>query len=346
MAAALTTTSLPLPLVARGKVRDLYDAAEQQDGSSGGGGGALLFVATDRISAFDIILASGIPSKGRLLHALSTFWFDLLTPAILPSHILASSPDAFPTALKAKLDAAALEQLEGRTMLVRKARVVPIEAIVRGYLTGSGWAEYKRAGTVHGIKLADGIQESQEIPNGPIFTPSTKAEQGEHDENIHPDKMVELIGEPLAKAVSDAAIALYSRAAQHAASRGIIIADTKFEFGLVAEPLPTHPAGAAKISSSGSLGSFEGYLILVDEVLTPDSSRFWSAADYAIGRGQASYDKQYVRDWLKSQGLDKLAYDPAKAEEAKNVVLPDDIIKKTEERYREAYRLITGKDFV
>ncbi|KAE8232673.1 hypothetical protein CF326_g2292 [Tilletia indica] len=333
--AAVTTTRLPLPLVARGKVRDVYDAQDD----------ALLFVATDRISAFDIILASGIPSKGRLLHALSTFWFDLLTPSILPSHVLATSPADFPQLLLQQLSKDAIEQqVEGRTMLVRKARVVPIEAIVRGYLTGSGWAEYKRSGTVHGIKLAEGIQESQQIPNGPIFTPSTKAEQGEHDENIHPDQMTELIGEPLAKAVSEAAIALYSRASEHAASRGIIIADTKFEFGLLSEPLPSH--SSSKITSSGTLGSFEGYLILVDEVLTPDSSRFWSASEYALGKGQASYDKQYVRDWLKSQGLDKLAYDPAKTEEAKNVVLPDEVIRKTEERYREAYRLITGKDFV
>ncbi|KAE8219408.1 hypothetical protein CF319_g6886 [Tilletia indica] len=333
--AAVTTTRLPLPLVARGKVRDVYDAQDD----------ALLFVATDRISAFDIILASGIPSKGRLLHALSTFWFDLLTPSILPSHVLATSPADFPQSLLQQLPKDAIEQqVEGRTMLVRKAQVVPIEAIVRGYLTGSGWAEYKRSGTVHGIKLAEGIQESQQIPNGPIFTPSTKAEQGEHDENIHPDQMTELIGEPLAKAVSEAAIALYSRASEHAASRGIIIADTKFEFGLLSEPLPSH--SSSKITSSGTLGSFEGYLILVDEVLTPDSSRFWSASEYALGKGQASYDKQYVRDWLKSQGLDKLAYDPAKTEEAKNVVLPDEVIRKTEERYREAYRLITGKDFV
>ncbi|KAE8260157.1 hypothetical protein A4X13_0g540 [Tilletia indica] len=333
--AAVTTTRLPLPLVARGKVRDVYDAQDD----------ALLFVATDRISAFDIILASGIPSKGRLLHALSTFWFDLLTPSILPSHVLATSPADFPQSLLQQLPKDAIEQqVEGRTMLVRKAQVVPIEAIVRGYLTGSGWAEYKRSGTVHGIKLAEGIQESQQIPNGPIFTPSTKAEQGDHDENIHPDQMTELIGEPLAKAVSEAAIALYSRASEHAASRGIIIADTKFEFGLLSEPLPSH--SSSKITSSGTLGSFEGYLILVDEVLTPDSSRFWSASEYALGKGQASYDKQYVRDWLKSQGLDKLAYDPAKTEEAKNVVLPDEVIRKTEERYREAYRLITGKDFV
>ncbi|KAK0549797.1 Bifunctional purine biosynthetic protein ade1 [Tilletia horrida] len=339
-AAVITTTDLPLPLVARGKVRDVYDVSTASES------GALLFVATDRISAFDIILASGIPNKGRLLHALSTFWFQLLTPSILPSHVLATSPSEFPQELRAALSAEAQAQVEGRTMLVRRAQVVPIEAIVRGYLTGSGWAEYKRSGTVHGIKLAEGIQESQQIPNGPIFTPSTKAEQGEHDENIHPDKVSELVGQPLADAVSKAAIALYSRAAEHAASKGIIIADTKFEFGLVASPLPEHGQSPTKISSQGSLGSFEGYLILVDEVLTPDSSRFWSAADYAIGRGQASYDKQFVRDWLKSEGLDKLAYDPSKSEEAKNVVLPPEIISKTEERYREAYRLITDKEFV
>ena len=180
---ALTTTYLPLPLVARGKVRDVYDT-QLTDGEYAG---ALLFVATDRISAFDVILQNGIPNKGRLLHALSEFWFELLTPSVVPSHVLATRWDDMPEALRTRL-ADVREQVDGRAMLVRRAKVVPIEAIVRGYLSGSGWAEYKRSGTVHGIQLPAGLIESQQIPGGPLFTPSTKAEQGEHDENIHPDE--------------------------------------------------------------------------------------------------------------------------------------------------------------
>lgn len=318
-AQSLTTTNLPLQLVARGKVRDVYDSGLTE----GEAAGALLFVATDRISAFDIILENGIPHKGRLLHALSTFWFGLLTPSVIGSHVLATKFEEFPSSLQQKLQSVR-EQVEGRSMLVRRADVVPIEAIVRGYLTGSGWKEYLKSGTVHGIKLQEGIQESQAIPGGPIFTPSTKAEQGEHDENIHPDRVAELIGAQRAKQVSDAAIALYSRAAQHAQSKGIILADTKFEFGLI-------PSGAQDAARQT--------LILVDEVLTPDSSRFWDASDYQVGRGQASYDKQYVRDWLKSKGLDKAA------DEGVKVSLPDEVVKRTSEKYQEAYEKITGKSW-
>ncbi|PWN48419.1 SAICAR synthetase [Violaceomyces palustris] len=317
-AAAITNTDLPLKLIAKGKVRDVYDAGITE----GEHAGAILFVATDRISAFDIILQNGIPNKGKLLHALSTFWFKLLSPSVIESHVIATSFSEFPESLQRALSGFE-DQVQGRSMLVRRAQVVPIEAIVRGYITGSGWAEYKRSGTVHGIKLPEGLVESQEIPGGPIFTPSTKAEQGAHDENIHPDKVAELIGSKLADSVSKAAVALYSKAASHARSRGIILADTKFEFGLV----------------PSSTDASEKQLILVDEVLTPDSSRFWSASAFKPGQGQASFDKQYVRDWLKSKGLDKAA------DEGVPVTLPDEVVKATEAKYREAYEMITGEKY-
>lgn len=325
---SVVSTNLPLRLLAKGKVRDVYDS----------GAGAILFVATDRISAFDVVLENGIPQKGPLLHALSTFWFDLLTPSIIPSHVLATEFSAFPKDLQEQL-ASFKEQLDGRSMLVRKAKVLPIEGIVRGYITGSGWKEYQKSGTVHGLKLPAGLQESQEIPGGPIFTPSTKAEQGEHDENIHPDKTADLLGPQLATAVSEVAVQLYSVASTHAASRGIILADTKFEFGLVksseANLAPTASLAGAKLPSGESLD--DTTLILVDEVLTPDSSRFWSAADFAVGRGQASWDKQYVRDWLKANGKDKAA------DTGEVVRLPDDVVLGTSQRYQEAYEKITGK---
>ncbi|KAJ1018038.1 hypothetical protein NDA16_004907 [Ustilago loliicola] len=315
---AIVTTDLPLKLIAKGKVRDVYDAGLTE----GPHAGAILFVATDRISAFDIILQNGIPNKGKLLHALSTFWFGLLTPSLIESHIIATDYAQFPAELKQKLESVK-EQVEGRSMLVKRAKVLPIEAIVRGYITGSGWAEYKRTGTVHGIKLQEGLQESQEIPNGPLFTPSIKAEQGDHDENIHPDKVNDIIGADLAKQMATAAVSLYSKAAAHAKSRGIILADTKFEFGLI--PSSSNPG--------------QEQMILVDEVLTPDSSRFWSADKYAVGRGQDSFDKQYVRDWLKANGLDKAA------DQGVPVTLPGNVVKRTEEKYREAYELITGQKY-
>lgn len=314
---ALTETQLPLPLVARGKVRDVYDA-EIKDGEFAG---ALLFIATDRISAFDVVLQNGIPDKGKLLHGLSEFWFRLLCPSVIPSHVLATRWDDFPAALRERL-ASAREQVDGRAMLVRRARVLPIEAIVRGYITGSGWAEYTRSGTVHGISLPAGLVESAEIPGGPLFTPSTKAEQGAHDENIHPDRVADLLGADLAQRVAQAARALYSRAAEHARSRGIVLADTKFEFGVVPSP-----------DGKGDT------LILVDEVLTPDSSRFWSADTYAPGHSQPSFDKQYIRDWMKANGLDKAA------KTGTPVTLPDDVVAKTREKYCDAYRMITGHTF-
>ncbi|PKI85939.1 phosphoribosylaminoimidazolesuccinocarboxamide synthase [Malassezia vespertilionis] len=319
MAAALTQTDLPLPLVAKGKVRDVYDA-EIADGAFAG---ALLFIATDRISAFDVVLQNGIPDKGRLLHGMSSYWFDTIVPTVLPSHVLAATWDAFPQHLQQKL-APVRAQVDGRAMLVRRANVIPIEAIVRGYITGSGWAEYQRSGTVHGIKLPEGLQESDKIPGGPLFTPSTKAAQGDHDENIHPDRVAEMLGANLAKRIADAACALYSKAAQHALQHGIILADTKFEFGLVPADAEHH----------------NGELLLVDEVLTPDSSRFWSAADYAPGCAQASFDKQYVRDWMKHAKLDKAAF------HGTLVTLPPDVVAKTHEKYAEAYDRITGRRFV
>lgn len=242
-----------------------------------------------------------------------------MTPHLIGSHVLADSFDDFPAELKEKL-ADVREQVENRSMLVKRADVVPVEAIVRGYLTGSGWKEYKQHGTVHGIRLAEGIVESQEIPNGPIFTPSTKAEQGEHDENIHPDKVKDIVGAERAEEISKAAIELYTKASQHARSRGIILADTKFEFGLIP------PSSSDKQT-----------LILVDEVLTPDSSRFWDANAYKAGESQSSFDKQYVRDWLKSKGLDKAA------DEGTKVSLPSDVVQRTAEKYKEAYERITGE---
>ncbi|WFC98657.1 phosphoribosylaminoimidazolesuccinocarboxamide synthase [Malassezia yamatoensis] len=315
---ALTETQLPLPLVARGKVRDVYDSQLKE----GKFDGALLFVATDRISAFDVILQNGIPDKGRLLTGMSRFWFDKIAPGIIPTHVLATSWEEFPEELRQRL-VGVKDQVDGRSMLVRRARVIPIEAIVRGYITGSGWAEYQRTGTVHGITLPKGLQESQEIPGGPLFTPSTKAEQGEHDENIHPDEMTELIGPELSQKLIKAATTLYKKAADHARTQGIILADTKFEFGL----LPADGHG------------YNGDLILIDEVLTPDSSRFWSADSYSPGKAQASFDKQYIRDWMKSQKLDSAA------KSGTPVTLPPDVVQHTQEKYREAYARITGKSF-
>ncbi|KAL4399908.1 Bifunctional purine biosynthetic protein Ade1 [Malassezia pachydermatis] len=316
---ALTKTSLPLPLMARGKVRDVYDSQLTE----GQFAGAILFIATDRISAFDVILENGIPDKGRLLHALSEFWFDLLTPSIIGSHVLATKWVDFPTELQERLKDVR-DQVDGRAMLVRRAKVLPIEAIVRGYITGSGWSEYKRTGTVHGLQLPAGLVESQQIPDGPLYTPSTKAEQGAHDENIHPEKVYDLIGQDLADKTAGVAKALYTKAAEHARTRGIILADTKFEFGLLPPDTP----------------NWDGELILVDEVLTPDSSRFWAADAYKEGKPQASFDKQYVRDWMKANGLE------AAARTFTPVTLPDEVVAQTAAKYREAYERITGKTFV
>ncbi|KAJ1835683.1 Bifunctional purine biosynthetic protein ade1, partial [Coemansia sp. RSA 2708] len=254
-----------LKLLARGKVRDLYEV--DQD--------TLLFVATDRISAYDVIMKSPISGKGKILTQISQFWFAHLAD-IVPNHLVTADIDQMPAAVQQYRD-----QLQGRSLLVKRVDVLPVEAIVRGYITGSGWKEYQQSGTVCGIELPQGLRESQKLPR-PLFTPSTKAEYGEHDENIHPDRCAEIIGKARADEVARVAVALYAKAAEYAASKGIIIADTKFEFGV----------------------DKQGNLMLIDEALTPDSSRFWPAASFKVGRSQESYDKQYLRDYLTSIGFD------------------------------------------
>jgi phosphoribosylaminoimidazole-succinocarboxamide synthase len=295
MSAVVESYCPDLNLINRGKVRDIYDVDE----------GHLLFVASDRVSAFDVVMSNGIPGKGKILNQLSLFWFDLLSD-LGANHLAVTDFEAMPESVKAYRD-----QLEGRSILVRKLAILPVEAIVRGYITGSGWKEYKKQGTVCDIPLPEGLEESEQLP-APLYTPSTKAEQGLHDENIHPDKAAEILGAEQAKAVTDRAIALYVKAAAYAATRGIIIADTKFEFGV----------------------DVAGDLVLADEVLTPDSSRFWPADKYATGRGQDSFDKQYVRDYLESIHFDKTH--PAE--------IPGDVVARTLEKYVEAYRLITGEE--
>ncbi len=281
---------------AQGKVRDIYDL-----------GKALLIVATDRLSAFDVVLPDPIPYKGEVLTKISLFWFDKLAD-IVPNHLLTAEECDLPESL-----AQYAESLRGRFMIVKKAEVFPVECIVRGYLAGSGWKEYREHGTVCGQRLPEGLVESSRLPE-PIFTPSTKAAIGDHDENISFDRMVEIIGAERAGQLRDASLALYSAARDHAAARGIIIADTKFEFGLV-----------------------DDEVTLIDEVLTPDSSRFWPADEYSPGGAQASFDKQFVRDWLEASGWDKTPPAPP---------LPEDIITVTAEKYIEAYELITDEPFM
>ncbi len=294
MTTALTHSQCPtLKLLARGKVRDVYEADADH----------LLFVATDRISAFDVVMKNGIPGKGKILTQLSLFWFDLLKD-LGPCHLVTAKIGDMPAAVQPYRD-----QLEGRSMLVRKLKILPVEAIVRGYLAGSGWKEYRQAGTVCGIPLPAGLAESSRLPH-PRDTPSTTAALGTHDENIHPDVAQQLMGADLARKVEAFAIALYQRAADYAAQRGILIADTKFEFG-------TDPSGQ---------------VMLADEALTPDSSRFWPTDRYATGRGQDSFDKQYIRDYLESTAFDK----------THPVELPEDVLGRTQEKYMEAFRLLTG----
>jgi phosphoribosylaminoimidazole-succinocarboxamide synthase len=288
----LETSLADLP-VRRGKVRDIYELGDQ-----------LLLVSTDRISAFDWILPTGIPDKGRVLTQISGWWFGRLDT---PHHMITMDLDQveLPEQIDRKL-------LAGRTMLVRKAEVVPVECVVRGYLAGSGWAEYQQSGAVCGVRLPKGLRESDQLPE-PIFTPATKAEQGEHDENIPLETMIDLIGKELAETLRDWSIDLYVRGAKHARERGILIADTKFEFGLV-----------------------DGQPLLIDEVLTPDSSRFWPADEYSPGRGQASFDKQFVRDWLIESDWDKNSPPPE---------LPAPIVAKTRGKYITAYEQLTGQEF-
>lgn len=289
-------TGIDITPDAQGKVRDLYDL-----------GDALLLVATDRISAFDYILEDEIPYKGQVLTQLSCFWFELLA-GVVDNHLISADVADLPSKFKPYA-----EYLDGRFMLVRKANMFPVECIVRGYLAGSGLAEYERQGTVCGIKLAEGLVNSSKLPE-PIFTPSTKAEIGDHDENISFERCAQLIGDEAAASLRDLAIGVYSKAADHAAERGIIIADTKFEFGVI-----------------------DGKIILADEVLTPDSSRFWPGDDYQEGRSQASFDKQFVRDWLTAN------WD--KASGTKPPRLPQDVIDRTSQKYIQAYETITGRKF-
>ncbi|KAL7414898.1 hypothetical protein BDY24DRAFT_384947 [Mrakia frigida] len=308
-----------LTLIARGKVRDIYSIPGEDD--------KLLFVASDRLSAFDVILENAIPSKGKLLTSLSLFWFSKLA-SIIPNHLILPSPtqpnfDAFPESVQKYKD-----QLEGRSMIVRKCEVIKVEAIVRGYITGSGWNEYKKSGTVHGIQLPEGLVESQKLPE-PLFTPSTKADQGDHDENIHPSKVAEMYGPQLAGEIERVALALYNAAAAHATSVGLILADTKFEFGLL--PAPPSPATTPS-SDAPSSATPHGTLILIDEVLTPDSSRYWSLDKYVPGGPQESFDKQFVRDWLIAEGKKAVG----------GVKLPEEVVEKTEGRYRECYERVTG----
>jgi phosphoribosylaminoimidazole-succinocarboxamide synthase len=279
-------------LFKKGKVRNVYEVGDR-----------LLIIATDRISAFDYVLPSLIPFKGKVLTQLSRFWFDF-TQLVCPNHLLAADADAFPASL-----APYLEILDKRSMLVKRTQGVPIECVVRGYLSGSGWKEYKATGKVCGIRLPERLKESDQLPEA-IFTPSTKAEQG-HDENITFKEMQKRIGARLATRIKKASVALYQKASLHALSKGIIIADTKFEFGLDGDDL-----------------------ILIDEIFTPDSSRFWPLATYSPGKGQPSLDKQFVRDYLESTAWDKNSDPP---------VLPDEIIAKTSEKYLEIYRLLSGK---
>jgi len=294
MTTALLQTNLgSLPLSARGKVRDIYALPNDQ----------LLFIATDRISAFDHVLGSGIPDKGRILTQLSLFWFDFLHD-IVKNHLLTASTNDYPSQLQPYT-----AQLQGRSMLVKRAEMFPVECVVRGYLSGSGWKDYKQTGAVCGIKLPQGLRESDRLPE-PIFTPAAKNNVG-HDENISFEQMVSTTGQKPAENLRDLTFAIYGKAAKHAASKGLILADTKFEFGLV-----------------------NGEITLADEVLTPDSSRYWPAETYNPGGAQPSFDKQYVRDYLESIRWDKQAPAPS---------LPDEVVARTREKYLEAFRLITGR---
>ena len=278
----------------RGKVRDIYDAGEN-----------LLMVATDRISAFDFILPDEIPFKGEVLNRISAFWFDKFAD-IVPNHLVSIDPADFPEEFAEYRD-----YLAGRAMLVKKAQTIPIECIVRGYLTGSGKKTYDENGTVCGIQLPEGLTEASKLPE-PLFTPSTKAEIGDHDENISFERCCEIVGEDIAAQIRDLSLKIYKAAAEYAATRGIIIADTKFEFGVI-----------------------DGKVTLIDECLTPDSSRFWPAASYEEGKIQPSYDKQFVRNWLKAN-WDMTGETPH---------LPAEVIDGTSERYREAFQIITGSQF-
>ena len=290
----LETSITSLKRIHQGKVRDIYDIDDK----------TMLLVSTDRLSAFDVILPTGIINKGAMLTQMANFWFEKLQN-VVPNHLTGIDPTSVVSDSKEKA------QLANRAVVVKKLKALPIEAIVRGYLVGSGWKEYKAKGTVCGIPLPAGLQEASKLPE-PIFTPSSKAAVGEHDENISLQQCADLIGADMAAQVAKVAIALYTQAAEYALTRGIIIADTKFEFGL----------------------DSNGVLHVMDEVLTPDSSRFWPAESYAVGKNPPSYDKQYVRDWLEACGWNKTPPAPA---------LPEDVAQRTSDKYMEAFEKLTGK---
>lgn len=287
-------SEVALPLIHQGKVRDVYDAGEDQ----------LLLVASDRVSAFDVVMTQEVPNKGRVLTALSKFWFEKLS-SVAPNHLISTNLADFPPG-------AQLDHLEGRTMLVKRAEMLPIECIVRGYLSGSAWKEYRNSGTVHGMEVHAGLGESAKLPE-PMFTPSIKAEVGDHDENISFDEAVELIGSEAAQAAQALSLALYEHGSRWAAERGIIIADTKFELGVI-----------------------NGQLAVADELLTPDSSRFWPVDSWAEGTTPPAFDKQPLRDWLEAQPWDKKAPAPT---------LPPEIIESTRTRYIEAYERLSERSF-
>lgn len=289
--ALLQSEAPTLKLINRGKVRDIYDL-----------GDSLLFVATDRLSAFDVVMPNGIPNKGKVLTQISLFWFEYLTG--IPNHIITTDLSTI-EALKPYV-----KDLQDRSIVVKKAKVLPVECIVRGYLVGSGWKDYQKTGMVSGLKLRDGYKLASKLDE-PLFTPSTKAEQGEHDEAISFEGVAGIIGEEYAKAIRDMALDIYTRARDYAESRGIILADTKFEFGTI-----------------------DGVVTLVDEVLTPDSSRFWPKASYVEGTSPVSLDKQFVRDYLETLDWNKQAPGP---------VLPEEVVSKTAAKYIEAYEVLTGK---
>jgi len=284
-----------LKLKNRGKVRDIYDL-----------GDSLLMVTSDRVSAFDVVLPNPMPGKGKVLNQISLFWFEIMEP-LIANHIISSNVDDYPQECQPYAD-----QLRDRSMLVKKAQPLPVECVVRGYISGSGWKDYQNTGKVCGIELPAGLQESDRLPQT-LFTPSTKADIGEHDENIDFEGAVEKLGRPLAEKVRDLSLAIYEKGAAFALEKGIIIADTKFEFGLVGDEL-----------------------ILIDEVLTPDSSRFWPKADYQPGGAQKSYDKQFLRDYLLTLDWDKTPPGPD---------LPADVIAKSMEKYKEALTQLTGKEY-
>ena len=311
----LETSLSGLTLQRRGKVRDVYDLGEH-----------LLIVATDRISAFDYILGSGIPDKGKVLTQLSAFWFERVTD-LVPHHLVSIDVADFPASTRPHH-----EILRGRSMLVKKTDPLPVECVARGYLSGSGLKDYNRTSAVCGIPLPPGLRDSDRLPKT-LFTPATKAETG-HDENISEAEAGKIVGENTIKRLHDLTIAIYERGVEHAKTRGIIIADTKFEFGRLRSSGASATQGRDPSGASASQGQ-DGELILIDEVLTPDSSRFWPEAEYAPGRSQPSFDKQFVRDYLERIGWNKQPPVPS---------LPDDVVARTREKYVEAYRRITGRD--